>query len=81
MTDWAKNFEELVRRDENRPTGDNWFTSEEFIKNSECGITRAYRAINKGIDEGKIEIYKGNVWSETHRQLVRAVWYRFIKPD
>jgi hypothetical protein len=77
---WVKRLEALSNSKANEPEGDGWFTALDFQKESGIGITRSHRLLRAGLADNSIELYKGSVWSSTQQQLVRRVWYRFIKP-
>jgi hypothetical protein len=77
---WVERLQALSNSKANEPEGEGWFTASEFQNKTGIGITRSHRLLRAGLADKTIEIYKGSVWSETQQQLVRRVWYRFIKP-
>lgn len=75
---WAKTLDRMSVEKGNEPLGDGWFTTAELMEKCNLGTTRAYRLINKNLNEGKLEMYKGSGYNETHKILSRRIWYRFI---
>jgi hypothetical protein len=77
-TGWAKKLGDIPLPNENKPSGDDWFTINELRSKMNWGKDRTYRYVSEKIDDGLIEVYRGNEFSDAHSQLVRRVWYRFI---
>ena len=78
---WATKLESLHRNLENIPSGEGWFTAQEFKAETGLGHNKSYRLLNKGLQLGEIEIHRGSEYSDKQRQIVRRIWYRIIKPD
>lgn len=77
---WVKKLDELATERGDMPPEFNkgdWFTIKEAKENFGYGDNRTRNLINKGIESGEIEIYKGSQWQKEKKQLVRQVWYRF----
>lgn len=73
---WVKALSEL-RSDcnYNRPSGDNWKTVKELKELMGCGLNQIYDYVNKGMEEGKIEQFRGSDINSSG-QGVRRTWYR-----
>lgn len=76
---WAKKLQRVERVNENKPEGNDWFTSKEFREKTQYGVTRSHDVIKQLIDKGEIEVYRGSQYNKQQKQLTRKVWYRFIK--
>ena len=76
--DWAKKLEEAGNQKSNTPKGEGWFTISELRQNTGYSINYAYAYVKEQMSSGKMEKFKGNIYSKEHNQLVRSVWYRFI---
>ena len=75
---WAKGLSDIPPPNENKPSGEDWFTVNDLKEKTSWGKDRCYRYISEKLDDEKLEVYKGNEFSEAHKQLVRRIWYRFI---
>jgi len=75
-----KTLQELLDTPANLPKGKGWMKFKDFAQKAGLGTNRAYRIIQNGIKEGKIEVHKGSEWNPVHKQRTRSTWYRFISP-
>jgi len=73
---WVKTLTELKSEcNYNRPSGENWKTVKELKKIMGCGLNQIYDYVNKGMEGGKIEQFRGSDLNESG-QRVRRTWYR-----
>lgn len=73
---WCKKIEELNNRRGKRPEGKEWFTFKELYEKFPYGDNKLRRILNKGMDEGTVEIFEGSEMRD-RGTLNRQVWYRF----
>lgn len=74
---WAKQLAEAGNDKSEKPEGKDWFTVHDLRRESGFSANSAYEFIGSQMASGKIEKYKGTIYSKEHKQLVRRVWYRF----
>lgn len=77
---WAEKFTEMQALQGIDPEGEGWFTAKEFREKMGVGQSKGYRLMSKAMDENKLEAFTGSIWSDTHEQCFRQVWYRFTDP-
>jgi hypothetical protein len=81
--DWIKKLEEMTKKGENKPpnfSDGKWFTLKEARENFGVGENKTRQLVSRGLKDGEIETYSGNIWSPKLNQLIRQVWYRFTSP-
>jgi hypothetical protein len=74
---WAKKLKEAGSSKEIKPEGNDWFTIHDLKRETGKSVTNCYVFVKEQISEGKLEKFKGSKYSNEHKQLTKAVWYRF----
>lgn len=75
---WAKKLKEVGSSKEVKPEGKDWFTIHDLKRETGKGVTNCYVFVKEQISAGKLEKFKGLQYSNEHKQLTKAVWYRFV---
>ena len=70
---WADSFQQALTH-EKKPQGDGWKTAKQLIADYDIGKNRAMRALNKCLEEGKLEQFRGLQYNG--KRLQNQVWYR-----
>lgn len=75
MADFWKQFSAaLSKQGEKRPEGKGWRTFKEWVKASGHAASTMSRMLSRGVREGMLERYEGQVFNGN--RLERSVWYR-----
>lgn len=80
---WVKELELFSQKRENLPPDfdkEEWFTVKQAMKEFGVGDNRARAIISEGLDRGRVEVFRGSIWSKEKHQLIRQVWYKFKNP-
>ena len=74
VSDLIKNLEQET---ETRPEGTGWLTFKEILADSPYSRRKTFNIINKGIELGDLERFRGFV--QKSGRLCQMYWYRPIK--